>query len=247
MKITNETKIGIMVVIVLAMLAVITIKTGKFNMSNKGYTVKASFQNVDGVNLNSPVMFSGFEVGMVEDVEIVEGDEATTIELDLWIREGARLRRGAKAYIKNLGFMGEKYVGLTAGDPGAPYLKPGDMIVGQEPPNFDKLMADGQKIADRIHSITANIDERLSVNKDSVDETLTNLNAMMKDLAELVDNVNERLSINEMKIDATVTNMHDLSANLEELSYDLKLNPWKIMYRGKEKKRPDKKTDEDDD
>jgi len=133
--------------------------------------------------------------------------------------------------------MGEKYVGLTSGDSGGAYLAPGSIIVGQEPPNFEKLLSDGQEIATRLKSIAQNIDERLTVNKGLVDETLANLNSTMKDLASLVKNANERLGANEKRIDDTVGNLHDLSVNLEELSYDLKLNPWKIMYRGKERER----------
>lgn len=237
MKMNNETKIGLMVSALIILLAIVTIKAGKFNLSNDGYIVKVHFSNVDGVNLNSPVMFNGFEVGIVKDVTINEGDLETKIELTLWIKDTARLRQGAKAYVKNLGFMGEKYVGLTSGDVGGAYLAPGSLIIGQEPPNFEKLLSDGQEIATRLNSIAKNIDERLTVNKDTVDETLANLNSTMKDLASLIKNANERVGVNGKKIDDTVTNLHDLSVNLEELSYDLKLNPWKIMYRGKDKKR----------
>jgi phospholipid/cholesterol/gamma-HCH transport system substrate-binding protein len=237
MKMNNETKVGLMVSVLIVSLAVLTVKTGKFNLSNDGYVVKVHFQNVDGVNLNSPVMFNGLEVGIVEDVAISEGEKDTKIELTLWVNESARLRKGAKAYIKNLGFMGEKYVGLTSGDIGEAYLLPGSVIIGENPPNFEKLISDGQEIATRLNSIARNIDERLTVNKETVDETLVNLNSAMKDLASIVKNANERLGANERKIDDTVANLHDLSVNLEELSYDLKLNPWKIMYRGKENKR----------
>jgi len=239
MKMNNETKIGLMVSLLIILLAILTIKTGKFNLAKNGYLVKVHFQNINGVNLNSPVMFNGFEVGIVEDVNINEGELDTKIELLLWINNTARLRTGAKAYIKNLGFMGEKYVGLTSGNVGGAYLAPGSVIIGQEPPNFEKLLSDGQEIATRLKSIVQNIDERLTVNKDTVDETLANLNSTMKDLASLIKNANERLGVNGKKIDDTVANMHDLSVNLEELSYDLKLNPWKIMYRGKDKKKSD--------
>jgi len=236
MKINNESKVGLMVSIVIVLLAVLTIKTGKFNLSKSGYIIKAHFQNVDGVNLNSPVMFNGFEVGIVKDITIKEGASETKIELILFINNTARLREGAKAYIKNLGFMGEKYVGLSSGNKGGVYLASGSVVIGQEPPDFERILSEGQEIATRLKSIMQNIDERLNINKEEVDETLTNLNLTMKDLASIVHNLNDRLSVNEKKIDATVTNFHALSVNLEELSYDLKMNPWKIMYRGKEKK-----------
>ncbi len=236
MKINNETKIGLMVTIVIALLVALTVKTGNFALSRKGYPIKVHFKNVDGVNLNSPVMFNGFEVGIVDDIVIKDDALETKIELTLSIREKAKLREGAKAYIKNLGFMGEKYVGLTSGDKGGSYLAPGDVIVGQEPPDFERLLAQGQDIATRINSITENIDERLKVNKDAVDGTLLNLDVTMEELALLVRNLNTRLSENEQKIDSTVSNLHGLSVNLEELSYDLKMNPWKILHKGKEKK-----------
>ena len=237
MKINNETKIGVMVCIVIGLLAVLTVKTGRFNLSKSRYTFKAQFKNIDGVNLNSPVMFNGFEVGIVEDIAIKDKGQDTMMELTLQIDEQARPREGAKAYIKNLGFMGEKYVGLTSGKSGSTYLPPGSVIVGQEPPDFERLLAQGEEIAARLNSITQNVDERLTVNKDQVDETLHHLSLTMKDMASIVRNANERLAVNGTKIDATVSNLHDLSVNLEELSYDLKLNPWKIMYRGKEKKK----------
>ena len=229
-----------MITVVIILLAVLTIKTGKFNLSTKGYTIKARLENVDGVNLNSPVMFNGFEVGIVDDVKIKDDNGDVKIELVLWVNKSARLREGARAYIKNLGFMGEKYVGLTSGNKGGAYLASGSVIMGQEPPDFECLLSEGQEIARRLKSISINLDERLQINKEALDETLFNLNLTMRDLASIVHNANERLTANEKKIDDTITNLYNLSVNLEELSYDLKLNPWKIMYRGKEKKEKDK-------
>lgn len=233
MKMNNETRIGLMVTGVIVLLAVLTIKTGKFNLSTKDYIIKAQFANVDGVNLNSPVMFNGFEVGIVDDIKIKDDDGDVKMEVILRVNDRARLREGAKAYIKNLGFMGEKYIGLTSGNKGGVYLASGSVIVGQEPPDFEHLLSQGQEIAQRLKSISINLDERLETNKDALDETVSNLNLTMKGLASIVHNANERLTTNEKKIDDTITNLHDLSVNLEELSYDLKLNPWKIMYRGK--------------
>jgi phospholipid/cholesterol/gamma-HCH transport system substrate-binding protein len=237
MKMNNETKIGIMISVVIVLLVGLTLKTGNFHLTRGGYRVKAHFRNIDGVNLNSPVMYNGFEVGIVEDIMIREGHNDTKMELMLKIDSKARLREGAKAYIKNLGFMGEKYVGLTSGKDGAAYLGPDSIIIGEEPPDFERLLAQGEEIAARLKSISQNIDERLAVNKDAVDETLKNLSITMKELSSIVQIANEHLGANEQKIDATVSNLHNLSVNLEELSHDLKLNPWKLLYREKGKKK----------
>lgn len=226
-----------MVTVVIILLAILTIKTGKFNLSTKGYMLKAQFNNVDGVNLNSPVMFNGFEVGIVDEINIKDDNGQVNMELLLWVNDRAKLREGAKAYIKSLGFMGEKYVGLTSGNASGAYLAPGSVIVGQEPPDFEHLISEGKEIAKRLKSISINLDERLETNKEFLDETLSNLNLTMKDLASISSSVNKSLLANEKKIDETIVNFHDLSVNLEELSYDLKLNPWKLMYHGKKKEK----------
>src|SRR3989338_10196489 len=140
MKMNNETKIGIMVFFVLIGLAFLTLKSGDFNLSKKGYHIKAHFRNIDGVNMNSPVMINGFEVGLVEDINIIDVEDEVKVELTIWLKNSALLRQGTKAYVKNLGFMGEKYVGLTSGDKGGAVIKDGDLIIGQEPANFDKLV-----------------------------------------------------------------------------------------------------------
>jgi len=76
--------------------------------SKKGQTVKVQFQNIDGVNLNSPVMINGYEMGLVKGIAIKEEGDETKMELILWLKEDIKLRKDTKAVIKNLGFMGEK-------------------------------------------------------------------------------------------------------------------------------------------
>jgi phospholipid/cholesterol/gamma-HCH transport system substrate-binding protein len=235
MKISNEAKVGVMITLVLVSLGVLTVKTGKFNFKKVGYQIKVHFDDIDGVNLNSPVMFNGFEVGVVEDVKIVPTKDQIKMELTLFIDERAKLREGAKAYVKNLGFMGEKYVGLTSGEPGAKRLTENALIVGETPPNMDKLLKDGQKIADQIKQITTNVNERLDLNKEKIDHIIANLDTTMKSTSSVMGSADERFKTNEAQLDEIVTHLNSLSSNLEELSFDLKNNPWKLLYKGEEK------------
>jgi hypothetical protein len=95
---------------------------------------------------------------------------------------------------------------------------------------------DGQAIAANIKELSANLNERFEKNKEEIDETMISLNTSMKHLASITENVDERLTLNERYIDETVLHLHTMSVNLDEFSEDLKLNPWKLMYR--EKSRP---------
>jgi len=58
MKISNEAKVGVMITLVLVSLGILTVRTGKFNFKKVGYEIKVHFDDIDGVNLNSPVNVS---------------------------------------------------------------------------------------------------------------------------------------------------------------------------------------------
>ena len=235
MKINNPTKVGIMVTIVTAILVVMTIKTGNFNFAQEGYEVKVVFNNISGVNLNSPVMFNGFEMGVVNDINILDKYDKIKMELTLNLDSKARLRKGSKAVVKNLGLMGEKYISLTSGQKEAPYLAPGSIIIGDEPPDFQSLIGEAKEITSELKQLVHEVNERLNVNKGRIDEILVHVNAAASNISSVAANVDERLKVNQSDIDSTMKNLKGASGNLEELSYDLKLNPWKLLYRSKEK------------
>jgi len=235
MKINNETKIGLMVLISVVILLALTVKAGDFSLKKEGYPIKVQFRNIDGVDINSPVMFNGFEVGVVNDIEIKYAPQETVMELSLWLEKGVKLREGTVATVKNLGFMGEKYVSLSTGETSGADLKADSVLTGKEPPNFEDLLLEGKVVAKNLKEITSNINERLDKNKNNIDDIIVNLKDVTSNVSSITGNVDDRLKKNEKYIDGIVLNLRDATVNLEELSLDLKLNPWKLLHRSKAK------------
>jgi len=207
MKLNNETKVGFLVLFALAVLVCITVKTGNFNFKKEGQRVKVVFTDIDGIKLNSPVMFNGLEVGQVEDINIQEGLDQTHMVLTLWVSHQVRLHQGTTALIKNLGFMGEKYVALVGQDPRTPLLADGAIIEGKSPADFNQILNSSQELLGHLNGITANVDERLKKNQGNIDDILNNFNAMSK-------------------------NLDSATGNLNEMSSDLKNHPWKLLFKG---------------
>src|SRR5262245_50631365 len=118
MKISNEAKIGGLVVIAIAMMAALTIKAGDFHFVETGYAIKVRFHQIDGLERSAPVRFNGLEAGQVSDIQVLYDEEGTQMELSLMLKENIKIRQGAKAFVKNMGLLGEKYVGLSDGDKG---------------------------------------------------------------------------------------------------------------------------------
>lgn len=237
MKLSNEAKVGLMVAFAVVLLGVLTVKTGKIKFSSKGYEIRIQFQNVDGISVNSPVMFNGLEVGRVKEIMVVDDQAGTRMELLVWLRQDVRVRKGARAYVKNMGFMGEKYVGLTAGDAFSSQLLPDALIVGQEAADLDKVLREGQDVVKELKGITSNINGRLTKNAQAIDRIFTNLDTSMAHVADISTQINTRLKVNEENIDGIMASLRNSSGNLELLTYDLRENPWKLMYRPKGQKQ----------
>lgn len=234
MKVTNEAKIGVLVSVVMAALLLLTFKVGNFNFTKKGYTVTVQFIRIEGLEKNAPVRLNGLEVGSVKDVKILYEDD-TKMEMTLLLEERAKLREGTKAFVKNMGLLGEKYIELSGGDRNAPFIGPGAVIVGQEPVDFEKLLAKGDVIADNLTEISQNLNQRLKNNGEALDSIIADLKVTMKNMSSISANVNERLAVNRQAIDDIIANLDSSSQNLEDLSADLKLNPWKLLYKAKDK------------
>jgi len=135
-----------------------------------------------------------------------------------------------------MGFMGEKYVALNSEGPGGEILQPGAVIEGKDPASLDKLLADGQIIAEQLKEASINLNERLAVNKERIDSIVVKFDRTMDNFVSISDNLDERLNVNKDNFDHMITNLKGASVNLDELTYDLKMNPWKLLYRPKKQR-----------
>lgn len=204
-KITNELKVGVMVVASVLVLIVLFYKMGNFDFTKKGYGVYTVFNFAAGIAKNAPVRILGVEVGKVDNVGLQYGDE-TKVLLTLWLDESAKLRQDAKAHVSALGLMGEKYIELDPGSNKAPYLSPGSTIIGEDPFQMERFTQRSEEIID-------------------------NLNKALTNIRSLTTNVDGMVTENREEIQETLQNVKETSQNLKELSADLKKNPWKVLNK----------------
>lgn len=204
--ITNEMKVGILVVVCIIILIGFLYKTGSFDFKKEGYELKVLFNVVAGVQKNAPARLAGVEIGQVKDIKL-SYEKGAKVLVTLWLDKSARLKVDSKAYITALGLMGEKYIELTPGSLDAPYLEVGGTINGEDPLEFDALARKGENIAEAL------------------EETLANIKA-------LAQNSNLVVTDNKEKIDAIFENLEITTENFKEFSEDVKRNPWKLMSKG---------------
>ena len=211
----NEIKTGLLILGCLIILAVFTLAIGSFATLEKTYELKARFNWVSGLEKHAPLRLRGVEVGEVKDVEILYKDDETKILLTLLLKDKAKVREGTKAYVSMLGLMGEKYVELTDGPKGAPFLKPGSIIVGEDPAMMEELIDIGKKVAEEVE--------------------LT-----MVDIRSLVKHLDELVVENREDVDFMIDRFKATAVNFEAFSDDIRRYPWKLLVKTKEKKKKKK-------
>jgi phospholipid/cholesterol/gamma-HCH transport system substrate-binding protein len=202
-KITNELKTGLVVVVAMAVAAVFWVKTANF--SSKPYRLKTQFNYAEGVKADSIVKLSGIEIGRVENIKFLYNPD-TKVELTLLLSKNAKIHEDSIAFISTSGLVGDAFLGLTPGSPDKPFAKDGAMISSEDPVEMRKIMK-------QIDAIAGSLDKTLIEFKDLA----SGINSIVKD--------------DKSKIDNMLANLEQTAVNFKEFSEDLKKNPWKLLSK----------------
>ena len=131
-KYTQETVVGIFVVIGLLAIAYMTVKLGNMGfLGENTYTLYAKFNKVTGLRVGNPVTMFGLNIGRVESFKLDQKDQMVVV--DFKIDNGIEIYDDAIASIKTEGLIGDKFVSIDPGGSGE-LLKSGDIITDTESP-----------------------------------------------------------------------------------------------------------------
>lgn len=131
-KYTQETFVGIFVVVGLFAIAYMTVKLGNIGfLGENSYSLYAKFSTVTGLRVGNPVNMLGLEIGRVQSFKMDQENQVAVVELK--INNGINIYDDAIASIKTEGLIGDKFISIDAGGSGE-LLKNGDTIVDTESP-----------------------------------------------------------------------------------------------------------------
>lgn len=170
-KFRNEIQTAAVIIIAILIGLFLWVKTSGF--AGETYKLKARFTNANGVKENSLVTLAGVVAGRVESVRFTY-DPETKIELALLLDKKAKVRSDSIAYISSSGFVGDAFIGITAGASDT-FLKSGDSVIAEDPVEMRRLMKRADKIAEDLNIILADVKTVVSDNKDKVDNIAVNL------------------------------------------------------------------------
>ena len=231
----TEFRVGIFVILGIAILVLFIFKIGDFKVGPGGYSVKIIFGFVNGVKTSAPVRVAGVDVGEIASLRIFfdPQEDKNKVEILVRLKKEARIPIDSAVWINTLGLLGEKYVEIMPGEDYTNFLKEGDTIIGEDPISMQAVGALAKGIAEKMDATLADIKEITGDEefKSSIKDALAQLNQSTIALNNILTQVNSgEGTIGKFLYDDSVYK------NLNELSSDLKANPWKLLYRSKEKK-----------
>lgn len=199
-----ELKVGIFILIGIAILFIIVFSIGDINIATSGYHVRVVFNFVSGIGGSAPVRLAGVGIGQIDGLKLFYDEKAKKTKVELYARINSRdikIEEDARATVNTLGLLGEKYLEITPGTPGAPTLKNNDLLVGHDPVAMEKVTENLASLSDSVRTIVA----RLERGEGTVGKLLTE--------------------------DDVYNDIKAISANFREFSEDLKKHPWKLLSR----------------
>ena len=208
MKMSAEAKVGLFVLLGIALLVYMSLKVGGFQFGGaEGYRLYVSFDSAAGLDQNSSVRVAGVEIGRVKEILLKDNKAQLVLE----IKEGIKVGRDFTALLTTKGLLGEKYLELIPGAPGAPALKDGDEITNTTSyADMDKLITVLTDVSVDIKEVTGSLSSVIG-GKDG-EATLRNI---INNIEELSFRVNSLVAKNDEKLGNVLTNLDEFSALLK--------------------------------
>jgi phospholipid/cholesterol/gamma-HCH transport system substrate-binding protein len=201
-----EAKVGILVLLALALLGAFVLVLGGINLEPT-LTVYVSFENPGALQAGAPVRLASIRIGKVQEIQFRDSelDPATkqavpiiravaTIEK----RYHSAIRENSRFYVTTQGVLGETYLAIEPGSADRPLLSDGAAVQGVSPPRLDLLLAESYELLHRAYvGITKN-DDKIAATFEDLHRTLRGTSELLggkqDKLGSIIDNV-EALSV----------------------------------------------------
>jgi phospholipid/cholesterol/gamma-HCH transport system substrate-binding protein len=221
-----ETKVGLFVVLGLALLATLLILFSKgTSLFSRTYELRLHASNVGGLKERAGVLLAGVQVGSVSSIKLAEDGKSVTILLDIY--KGCKIYRDARFIIEQSGFLGDQYVSIIPTENKDRLLANGDEVNCQEPFNLQEVARSASGFIQRIDETAKKLDDSVTDLRRVVlnEQTLTNFSATMHNLRTLseqamgtVNGINALVATNGSQINLAVSNVVFFSQALLRLA-----------------------------
>ncbi|NLR62110.1 MCE family protein [Chitinophaga polysaccharea] len=222
LKLSNETKVGVLTVLGITLLVLgFNLLKGK-SLFSHNKTIYAVYKQVNGLQPANAVQVNGLVVGSVSNLEVM-GKDASRILVTITITKKIDLPRNSVARISS-DLLGTKTVQLDLGN-ASEYLKNGDTLYAAVDGSItDAVKEQLSPLVKKLQGTLSNIDSvLLSVNgildttaKGNLQEAIRGLNITMRNFSHTSASLNNMLDPDKGSVSKTFNNLASISGNLKD-------------------------------
>lgn len=208
-----KVKLGLFIVVGLIIFVIAIFFIGKQkNLFDPVFKVSSNFYNISGLQVGNNVRFSGINVGIVDNIMIIND---STVQVDMLIRRKVQefIKADSQAGIGSSGIIGDRILIITQGSSEAPIARNGQHLASTEPVETDAIMTSLKETAESVEIITLELAE-----------IMVNINSGQGALGRLISD-----STIAENISQTIENFKNSSAGLDETIETTKTNVYAFM------------------
>lgn len=226
MKISNESKVGILAAVGIALLFIGFNYLKGINVFNKGTDYKVQYTSSGGLLVGDPVIVDGLSVGRVKSVELQK--DQTGVDVILNFEQELRIPDDSYALIRG-NLMGEKYVQLIFGK-SANLVKDGGNIRGEiETDLANTISQEFKPITDKVKTMLSSMDTAINVLRGIFTEQVQNdfaksmasIKTTLESFNNSAERVNALINKEEENIDNIITDVTGFAQTVSETEEDL--------------------------
>ena len=221
MKISNETKVGALTILALALLFIgFNYLKGRdvFSRTKKIYAV---FTDLGSLEKSNEVKINGLPIGSVYDKKEKDKD-VSAIVVTIQLTRDVNIPKNSVAFISS-SLVGSSYIVIERGN-SAEMLQDGDTIMtrletgilGDVKAQLDPTISSVRSLLDSLKKTLAGVNQLLDAeNRDNLKQTIANLSTASASLNSLLDSENGSLA-------RTLYNAEKFTASIKETDQDIK-------------------------
>ncbi|HAC16455.1 MAG TPA: MCE family protein [Bacteroidetes bacterium] len=220
MKVNNELKIGLTVVIAV-FIGFIGFRVMKdMPVFRQGTVIYANYDRADGLSVGTPVTLRGIKIGSVQSLTLLVSD-SVKVTLNINLNDG--LPEGSIAYVRSIDLLGSKGIEIERGKSTVLIEHEGEIEGVYEIGFMGELAAQGSQLtenvtesSDRINLLLTELQSIMQEGgKENINQTLGNMNSATGQIDALLKETNDDLKQSIESLRKSMDNLEGLTADEE--------------------------------
>ena len=157
----SQLKVGLVSLVSLTLFGItIFLITGRTGLFSKTVTLHTYTSDAGGLKTGAVVRLTGVDVGNVSRVELSgrpDPNESVVIDMKVGASFLPQIRSDSSIVLAAEGLLGERYVNISKGSPGAQPVQDGGTVPFQETPEFSELVGRSSNLLENLNILTTRL------------------------------------------------------------------------------------------